>query len=214
ETKGAGYNFKFGAIIKPAQWVRFGGAIHFPTFYKLHDDYSDHLDASLTFDNGPAVSEAGEFDYELTTPFKAIGSAAVVVGKVAIFSFDYEYLDYTKARFRNGGEFELENGRIQDVYTAAHNLRGGMEMRFGPISLRGGYSYFGSPFQSGEINEDADYSILSGGIGINSNSFYIDFAYSQMLNSENYVLYFAQQPAISNIDYGRNQVMATIGFRF
>lgn len=219
ETRGAGYNFKFGAIVKPSQWLRLGGAIHFPTFYKLNDKYSDKLDVSLTFDNDSPVQEGGEFDYEIITPFKAIASAAVVIDKFAILSFDYEFMDYTKARLRNGGEhgyyydFEYENENIQRVYTAAHNLRGGIEMRFGPLSLRGGYSLFTSPYKTGGLNEDTDYSIVSGGFGINSNDFYIDFAYSHRINSENYVLYHTPQ-TIANIDYARNQAMVTLGFRF
>lgn len=225
ETSGAGYNFKFGAIVKPVSWVRLGGAVHFPTFYNLHDDYSDKLEADLTFDNYSPAVDGGEFDYEIITPFKAIGSAAFVLGKVGLLSFDYEYIDYTKARLRNGGEhgnyydFEYENENIQLVYTSAHNLRGGLEMRFGPISLRGGYAYYASPFKSDQINVDADYSIISGGFGINSNDFYIDFAFSHKVNAENYVLYHISETpesmaVTSNIDYVKNQAMVTLGFRF
>lgn len=219
ETRGAGYSFKFGAIVKPVQWIRLGGAIHFPTFYNLQDKYSDKLDVSLTFNNESPVQEGGEFDYELISPFKAIASAAFVLDKFALLSFDYEFIDYTTARLRNGGErgafydFEYENENIQTVYTAAHNLRGGLELRFGPMSLRGGYAYYASPYKSGQLNEDTDYSVMSGGFGINNNDFYIDFAYSHRINSEYYVLYQVPQK-VANLDYARNQAMITLGFRF
>ena len=40
ETKGNGYNFKFGMIYRPKDFIRFGLAFHTPTFYKFKDLYS------------------------------------------------------------------------------------------------------------------------------------------------------------------------------
>ena len=37
-TSGSGFNFKFGMILRATDWLRLGGAIHTPTFYKLSDE--------------------------------------------------------------------------------------------------------------------------------------------------------------------------------
>jgi len=136
---------------------------------------------------------------------------------MGIISFDYEFVDYTKARLRSGGngyDFELENSNIQEVYTATGNLRAGAEIRLGPISVRGGYSYFGSPYASDQLNADSDYSVYSTGIGINNNSFYFDLTYAYSTNSQNYVMYQFPEAAIAEIESNNSQVMATFGFRF
>ena len=223
ETRGTGFNFKVGAIVKPIQWLRLGGAIHFPTFYDLDDEYSDVIDADLDLDGESFDNQrsSGEFDYELVTPFKAIASAAFVIQKMAILSLDYEFVDYTKARLRDGGkgsyyyDFEYENQNIQDIYTATQNVRAGLEMRFGALSLRGGYAFFGSPYSSGQLNEDANYSTISGGFGINSNQYYIDFALSHITNTSKYVLYhYGDDSPSADLDIAKNQASVTVGFRF
>ena len=33
ETRGTGFNFKFGIIVRPVDFLRIGGAIHTPTCY-------------------------------------------------------------------------------------------------------------------------------------------------------------------------------------
>ena len=219
ETRGTGTTFKIGAIVKPIDWVRLGLAIHTPTFYNLRDEYSSALDANLTYDNGGVVRQSGSFDYNLVTPFKVVSSLSFIINKFAILSFDYEFVDYTKSRLRTGGDgydFEIENSNIQNIYTATGNIKAGGEVRFGPLSLRGGVSYYGSPYSLGELNEDSDYMMYGAGFGINSNNFYFDMAYSLFTNSQYYVLYHLPNSTVSkaNLTYNSNQVLATIGLRF
>ena len=224
ETVGTGTGLKLGAIVKPIDWVRIGLAIHSPIFYNLRDTYSASIDASLSLDNGDTLTSAsmnGGYDYSIVTPFKAISSMAFTINKFAIISIDYEYVDYTKARLRDGGEdansydFDFENSNIQSVYTTTSNIKGGVEFRFGPLSLRGGYAYYGSPYAEGELNEDADYTVYSAGFGINNNNLYFDLGYSHMSNNQNYVMYpNAEGTAIANTEFSNNQLLATIGLRF
>ncbi|MEZ4999044.1 MAG: hypothetical protein R2758_16900 [Bacteroidales bacterium] len=58
----------------------------------------------------------------------------------------------------------------------AGNLRLGAEIRMGPLYLRGGYSYQGSPFVSGSLNEENTSNSYSAGLGYRQNKFYLDVA--------------------------------------
>jgi hypothetical protein len=215
KTKGTGVNFKFGVIGKPFDWLRIGGAVHSPTFFGLTDKYYYEVNSDLTFDNGGPVTYYGENDYDLTTPLRAIGSLAIVYNKIAIVSFDYEFVDYSTMRLRNSGDgydFEPENSGIQEHYTSTGNLRTGAELRFGPISLRGGYAYYASPYASGQDNEKADYSLYSGGLGINNDNFFLDLAYIWCTHREKYFLYEPEMPA--TLDLNSNKILVTFGLRF
>ena len=222
-AKGSGANLKLGAIIKPLNWVRIGLSVASPTFYSMSENYSSYIDASLIFNTNPLITNIntpvkieGNYDYHIVTPIKTNASLALVLMKSVILSFDYEYMDYSKTRLRSGGDdydFANENDNIQNIYGATGNLKAGIEYRMGPISLRGGYAYYGSPYKTGSINENNDNSIFSGGLGINSNSFFFDLAYSHMTNSDTYVLY--QYPTtIANVNNVNSKLLATIGFRF
>jgi len=216
KTKGTGVNFKFGVIGVPFNWLRIGGAIHSPTFFGLNDSYYYEVNSDLTFNNGGPIRYIGENNYDLTTPLRAIGSLAFIIQKFAMISFDYEYVDYSSMRLRNSGDgydFEPENSGIQENFTSTHNLRTGAEIRFGQISLRGGYSYYQSPYSSGMNNKNSDYSQFSGGLGINNNDFFLDLAYVYSLHHERYYIYNLENvPA--GIDYNSNKILATFGFRF
>jgi hypothetical protein len=216
EISGSGVNFKAGVILKPVNWLRLGAAIHSPTFYNFHDTYSAAMESDLDSFSFEPQSASSEYDYELYTPPKFIGSASIILGKVALITADYERIDYSKAKLRGGGDgytFAAENEGIQWIYDVSNNYRLGTEFRFGAISLRAGYAYFDSPYKSGELNQDADYQAISGGFGINNNSFYIDFGYSHYFGTEEYVLY--QTPAaIASTDFVNNKLLCTVGFRF
>lgn len=216
EISGSGVNFKGGVILKPVSWLRLGAAVHSPTFYSLHDSYTSRMEADLTIDTESPQTASGEYDYELYTPPKLIGSAAVILAKFALISFDYERIDYAKSKLRGGGDgytFSAENEDIQLMYKMANNYRLGTELRFGALSVRGGYAYYDSPYETNQLNADADYQAVSAGFGINNNSFYIDFGFSHYFGTEEYVLY--QSPfASSSNEIANNKLLCTVGFRF
>jgi hypothetical protein len=221
KTTGSGFNFKFGLIYRPTDWIRLGGAIHTPTFLNLHDDYSSSLQATFTdtvLGTGEKYnSTLGSYDYELTTPFRAIGSIGFILGKFAIIGIEYEYVDYTSARLRaNDYPFRTENNAIETAYTATGNIKVGAEYKSGPFSLRGGYGFYGSPYKAGEINENATRSSYNAGFGIRNDDFYFDMAFTYSKGSEKYFLYDPSVVPVSaaNIKNTNVGVMATFGFKF
>ncbi|HLG34793.1 MAG TPA: outer membrane protein transport protein, partial [Bacteroidia bacterium] len=180
-TTGTGINFKLGMIYRANDFVRIGLAIHTPTFYDMRDEWSGTM--SSEFDSGSSHSfdsPSGSFDYELTTPMKAIAGIGFIIGKMGIISFDYEFVDYSEAKFHSASEPYIElNNEIHRRYAEAGNLKIGTEWRYDAYSFRAGYAMYGTPFASGQSVSGADQSrtAYSAGIGIRDQEYFLDLAY-------------------------------------
>lgn len=218
ETNGSGLNFKIGILYSPVPWVRIGGAIHTPTFYDLHDNYYTSLTSSF---QDPTKSETndsqyGSFDYELTSPFRANASLGFIIAKQALINIDYEYLDYSQARLRSYeyGFFD-ENDNIRSEYKTSHNIKLGMEYRYGPIAFRAGGSYIDSPYSADHVNAKAYTVVYSGGLGIRSDYMYFDISYSYMSGKSAYFLYegYGVNSPATDIFKTRSRVVTTLGFK-
>ncbi|HBF88591.1 MAG TPA: hypothetical protein DDX39_08110 [Bacteroidales bacterium] len=217
-TTGAGFNLKIGTIFRPIDWIRVGIAVHTPTFYNLKDEYESNITALYDFGAEYEVnSPKGSFDYELSTPLKAIGSMAFVIKQSGLISFDYEFVDYTTARLRSDDySFFDENMDVQDNLVAVSNIRAGAEYRFGPYSFRGGYALYGNPYNKNSTNNKVTYSSFSGGFGIKDEVFFFDLAYVLTKSKTNYFMYdpsvITNDPAsITNL---KHKIIATFGFKF
>jgi hypothetical protein len=214
-TTGTGYNFKIGAILRLTDMIRLGGAVHTPTFYRLTDQYRASMSSDLNFDEYTSFAQSprGRFEYRLVTPLKATAGLGLVFGTAGLLSFDYEYTDYSNMRLRSSSySFAQENRNIETNFTGQHGLRAGAEIRLHPVSLRGGYGFYTSPFAEG-VN-DASYSVISAGIGLRDRNFFIDFGYSLILSQDEFFLY---DPAITSAverDFETSRFVMTIGFRF
>lgn len=214
--KGTGYNLKLGVIVRAADWLRLGAAIHTPAlFSKLNIDYDATISSyfeDATLDNVVSPVDPGRFTYDLTTPFKFIGSAAFIIGKSGLISADYEMVDYSKAHFQPSEKFTNQNQRIKDKYQSTSNLRIGGEYRVGQISLRGGYGIFGSPYKA-NIN-DGKGTLTSLGIGYRTADYFVDCAYTSYKMAEDYYLYGTDFANSASIKTANNMFMVTFGLKF
>nr|HPI46468.1 outer membrane protein transport protein [Tenuifilaceae bacterium] len=220
ETKGTGYNFKVGAIYNPIPSIRIGASIHTPTFYSMTDTYSSSI--SSEFDSSNVVikkysskSPLGNYDYDFETPFKFIGSFAYIFQGKGLISIDVERVNYASMKFRNGGDgdnFSDLNMDAENTFRNVFNFRLGGEYRIGDFALRGGYAFYPSPYKSGFINDKANISQYSGGVGYRSGSFSIDMAYLHTVKKESYVFYSGANPVDTETKDGR--FLITLGFRF
>ncbi|RLD60980.1 MAG: hypothetical protein DRJ05_03590 [Bacteroidetes bacterium] len=217
KTRGSGVNLKFGLIARPINWLRIGAAIHSPTWYNNMQDIW-YTEVSSRFDNNETFSSAspeGRYDYQLETPFKAIGSVSVVLWRIALISADYEYIDYSESKLRASDYyFDAENAAIRLKYTQTQNIRLGTEIRFGHFAVRGGAAIYGSPFASG-INDGETY-YYSGGFGYREKHFYFDLSYTRGISNEDYYLYGSENVRVNPVSNQliSNNVVATLGFRF
>jgi hypothetical protein len=236
KTIGTGLNLKVGVIYKPVNALRLGLALHTPTYYSLSDSYRGEM-VSM-FDNDPKTSDSqsGEYDYNFRTPFKAIASAAVVLGKAGILSVDYELVNYKSMKF-SGSEETLEeiryfsalNEQVKSIYRATSNIRAGLELRMNEMfSVRGGVGFIGSPYQKGQLNDDSHTMNYSVGLGYRTKNFFMDMAYRLSTQSYKYYMYRLDNSQITenggyinaseyqpvSIDMTNNLALVTFGWKF
>jgi hypothetical protein len=215
---GTGYTLKAGLIYRPISLIRVGASVHLPTFYRLSDEFE--TDMRTLYDNQDTYFEQSpinDFDYHLRTPFKFIGSVAFQLPKLAVFSLDYEMIDYTSAHFSSKvTDLDLldKNDIINEVFKTAHNLRAGVELHMGPLYLRGGYALYGSPYKDSDVNADMNFSVYSGGVGFRSESIFFDLAYAVRHGEYSYYQYLPENQFAATTTENKNQIVATLGFRF
>jgi hypothetical protein len=232
-TYGYGNNFKFGIIYKPIQAIRLGVSIHTPTWYRLHDYFETSMHTSLTYDDGSATydeySPYNNYDYRLETPMRTTFSGAFVIAKKGLISIDYEMVNYGNAKLRHGGDgygFISENEDIAKIYKTAGNIRVGGELMVSKsVSLRAGYEYQQSAFNSyafnaSQPNSNANLMVYSGGIGFKSGPFFADIAY-RYSTIDHYDFPYSTPvstdypaPKVIQFNTVKNDVLFTLGYKF
>lgn len=160
---GSGANFKFGVVVRPIETLRIGAAIHTPTYLHLrHSGYGD-VNFNYTPQNTTATKSGDawtpDYDYRsrLTTPWRFMVGASVVIGPKAILSVDYERQAYNDMRLKQetasydygygyiGGEFtdnKYANQDIKNIFRASDIVRIGAEYRaLSYLTIRAGYNW-------------------------------------------------------------------------
>ena len=226
DESGAGMNGKFGLIYRVNDYFRIGIAAHTPTFYWMSSRYNTSIDANLDTMNASWSSPNGHFNYNMVTPWRLIGSAAVLFGKYGFISADYEWVDYSSGSvdFTYGAtsnEIAAANNinqLVQNKYTAASNLRLGGEFSYDVFRLRAGYAMYASPFATGQATGNSDYSrnFITGGIGFRENDFSLDMSMVHQTGNEFYQPYTLSSQIVpgSTIKKQSNTFSITLGMRF
>jgi hypothetical protein len=213
--KGNGYDLKMGVIYRASDWLRLGAAFHTPAlFSKINIDYNSTIVSTFKTSslNGTKDSPDGNYTFDMTTPMKIIGSAAIILGKSGLISADYELVDYSTSRLRPSSDFTVENQRIQDKYTSTSNFRLGGEYRLGMLSFRAGYGFFGSPYKS-NVN-DGEGNLYSFGMGFRTADYFLDLGYSSYQMTEDYYLYGVSKLNAASVKTTNNTLMLTFGVKF
>jgi len=226
-TRGFGYNLKLGIIYRPVPALRLGAAIHTPTFFEMKNEFSGLMSSNLqnvsTDANGPHSAETplSDYEYKLETPMRAIGSFAYQFGKKGMISFDYEYVDYSRMKLRNGNDgynFSTENTDIKTIYQAVSNLHFGGEFKpVDAVSLRAGYELFGNPYKTvinniSQPNKDFSYNTINAGIGYRINNVSLDVSYSLGTKTDfNYMDNIDAEPV--KYKMSNNEIVFTLGIK-
>jgi hypothetical protein len=220
----SGINVKIGAILRPAQFLRIGLAVHSPTTYWLNDRY----DATLTYDyttksgktyNTPEKSPDGNFDYTLRTPLRVLSSLAFLFGKSGFVSADVEWADYSKANFAYNTAYASEqnfvNNDIAARYKSAVNARFGGEYVYDIFRFRAGLGLSTSP----RTDKDFVNTTYSLGAGLRGQSFFMDLGWQRRTQKENYTPYKVvesqanTEQKVTNA-YVFNDFLLTFGVKF
>ncbi len=217
DSKGTGFNLKLGAIYRANNWMRFGFAFHTPTFFaQIQDEWDITINSTWnTYDDESNTSPLGTYEYDLTTPMRAIASVAFIVNNYGLISADFEMVDYASSKLNSTNYgFRTENDDIKSTYTTTGNLRLGTEWRYKNLSFRGGFSYYGSPYKN-SINDAASTS-YSLGLGFQERNYYLDIAWVLTTQSEDYYLYGYGNvnPNKAVTDFQHSNFLITYGFKF
>jgi len=216
KTTGSGINLKLGLLARPIEFLRLGASIQTPTLLDLHDNFHSYMTAVL--DEGLITNRSdysGEFDYTITTPFKATGSIAFIYKQYGLISLDYEFVDYSTGKLGSSvseNDFDAANEAVSTRYKATSNIRVGAEYRFmSNYYIRGGYSFYGSPYVSEETNADKNLNTYSAGFGYRDQTFFLDLGFSRSNWDQTYYLYGDTSSDVSNVF---NKFSATLGIKF
>lgn len=250
-TFGTGYNFKLGVIIKPINEVRLGVAFHTPTYYSLKDESITYASADYTPNDPNAIAYGyddqtnqgylDEWWYKIRTPWKYMASAAFVIGRKGIVSFDYERRDYS-GLYYSGDDRMYDNQLKQDFkdyYKNVNIFRVGGEYRLTPqFSVRAGYCYEQSPVNENAYNDrievftvsttpayvfDKSTQYITCGLGYRYKNFYADMAYVHKKKEGEYHAFSSYVDSMtqsvvdspkSKLASHSNRVVVSLGVRF
>jgi len=238
--RGIGINAKLGFIYKPQESIRLGLAVHTPSFIS----FRDNIRAAMTTDtenytrNGVLTEtsdnlnsgNAGQRDYNMSTPWRVIGSASYVFREIndtrqqrGFVSADLEYVNYRSARFYSSTQgdgtgvdyYRSLNDKVKEYYKGAINARLGGELKFNTLMVRAGAAYFGNPNEQNATLK-TNRIIASGGLGYRNHGIFIDLTYAhQFVKDVNFAYRLNDKPNTFATQTGsRGNIIATIGFKF
>lgn len=212
-TRGTGFNATLGLIYKPVEAVRLGASFTTPTWYNIDDNSGETLNTA--YSGGSRYSDGATYpaNYNLRTPLKVSGGAAVFLGHYGFITADIDYLDYGSTHL-SSGDYDPGNDNydIKTYYKSTVNARFGAEARVtSNFFLRGGYGLQGSPLKQ----DGSDTKTASGGLGFRFGSYYIDATYTHVTgNSINIPYDLGVDSPIASLKNQYNNVFLTLGMRF
>jgi long-subunit fatty acid transport protein len=196
---GEGFSLQLGGIAKLNEILRLGLTYKSPTWYTITEETSQSLntirsevepDDTIVINQNlnPNVINIFE-DYKLQTPSKLTYSAALVLKKIGLLSFDYSIKDYSSIEFKpsNDPHFVEQNNLISNTLGKRVGYRIGTEILQKRMSYRAGYKYEESP--RGIINHDLKG--FSVGLGYKINSSRIDLSFEKVNLSNTYEMFDA-----------------------
>lgn len=239
ETKGVGFNFKVGAILRATDNFRIGAAIHIPTFYRLTDYHgailTSHIDGQTYVQDTYREAAEVKTKYDLRTPWKFNVNLGYTIGSSVALGAEYEYMDRSSAKLKydDGVSMSNENKMIDTGLKAVHTFRVGAEFKVAPqFSLRAGYNYITAPMYSdtfkylpyNTVRTDTEFSNIKAtsnytlGFGYRGDVFYADMAYKYQTYKEDFYAFDQGDEPVdlpaTKVDNNRHQLIMTLGMRF
>ena len=165
---GSGVNLKIGAILRPISSLRLGIAYHTRTATTLTRDYAAEMQTWFEPNNSgdptdyASESLANNYTYNYSSPSKLLLGASYALANRALISVDYDIV-WNRSMFIQANDHWTEDNFTQSVEAdlgTSHNVRVGLEVvPTNGVYLRGGYAYYGSPFNSAaeEYDDNGGY---------------------------------------------------------
>lgn len=217
KNTGTGFNLKIGAIYKPIQQLRLSAGVQTKTRMNLKEAYSSDFVTNFETESFESNSSLGQFEYVLSTPWRANAGVAMVLKKYGFLSFDYEMVDYTAMKFIFKDDFapiaEAMNSNIKSKYTIAHNFKAGAEVKIKKYRIRAGYHLQTSPLKADFRAGKNDFSRhqFSGGAGVVWKRISLDAAYRYSMSKAFEVSYDGTNGINKNTD--TQLFLISLGFK-
>ncbi len=205
-VRGTGINLTLGTIFRPTEAVQLGATFTSPTFSGLTETYDQTLSADIIGirkldDKGNPVRfipdplkialPSNDFNYSITTPLRASGGATFFFKKRGFITATAEYVGYSgmrvgtsdySAAIDNQAFREDNKKNVQAAYQNVVNFRVGAEVRASMFRFRAGAAYLPTAYKDTydqlAKNGDRNSLLLSGGVGVRNERFFLDLAYS------------------------------------
>jgi len=209
-TKGGGVTGRFGIVVRPCDYFRFGASIATPMMLNLHDEYNYSINSKLKnnakFD---LRSKQGIYDYSLVTPFRYTFSATSILGKYGFISADIENANFSSMHYsdkNSSNALDPANSDIKQKYTNAINYHVGAELVRDIWRLRGGFASYASPLLNAQ-NENMKSNFITWGLGLKKTCCSFDFAFVHNYGNDVYVPYSLKDTSKPEI-YSENKFKA------
>jgi len=214
-TRGTGFSFQLGGILKLSKEFRVGLTYDSPTWYTIDEETTQYIATAYGSDS-PVIINPQIVNiypsYKLQTPGKFSGSLAYVFGDQGLISFDYSVKDYSNAKFKPTSDsfFAGQNSIISNDLTSASTYRFGAEYRVKQFSFRGGYRFEESPYKDGVTVGDLNgYSL---GVGFNFGNAKLDITYDQAKRTNQNHLYNVGLTDATMVDVKNSNITLSLGF--
>lgn len=236
QTNGFGMNAKFGIIARPVDRLRLGLAFHTPTVAGMTDTYNASITANTeryTVLPQPQTKTSAElegsdivYEYNLTTPYRFIGSVSYVINEdrdvkkqKGFLTADIEYVNHRGTRYNeinneDAGYYDALNEVIKERFRGAINLKVGGELKFDKIMARAGFASFGNPY-SESTGLKANRTMVSGGLGYRHYGMFVDLTYVHSFIGDSHIPYFLNDKPnpVAEGNNSRGGLLLTVGFK-
>lgn len=239
-TEGIGFNLKAGALVKLTPHWRVGLAFHTPTFYSR---LANSLSASMTTDvenydpnqsvftslTGAIYHDQLTEEYGFRSPTRLMAGLTFMFNETpdvkkqrGFITADVEFINTKAMKFITPdldeaaakGYYASNNNNPRNLYASGFNYRAGAEVKFSPIMIRAGFSYFNNPY-SKSSGLEASMISYSLGMGYRNKGMFIDAAYVYSMNKNvdfpyysQYTNYYAE--TVQNV----SSLILTLGCKF
>lgn len=219
-VNGSGFSFQLGGIAKLNESLRVGLTYDSPIWYNINEETIQYLATVSEDSNGsfttiidPNVVNIFP-EYRLQTPAKITASAALVLDKKGLISFDYSRQDFGNAEFRPTADpaFAVQNSIIDNNLKVANNYRVGGELRHNEFSFRAGYRLEDSPYEDESFY--GDLTAYSFGIGYSFGNTRLDVAYENSKRDFNEQLYEVGLTDSALINRDNDNITFSLSFGF
>ena len=191
-VKGWGFGATFGVLVKPAEWISFGGTFRTESKIKLKGTTEiENIDlVGLPIDSDTSMSVA--------SPMWLAGGVALKPVEGLTLTFDAHYTNWGKLNeialtFADPAwDFALgDEATMLLNWQNKTQLRFGAEYDFGSFAIRGGYYYDPAPAPDETLNiltPSFTFNSIAGGFSYKSGNFKLDLALEYLKGKDRTVL--------------------------